>query len=327
MRAGLIRAATACGLFGLMVMGVRPIAELRAQAQSTPQQNPPVTLPAGPKDQKPTDQYSLSVEVPLVNLDVVVADEQGDPITGLKRVNFRVSEDGAAQQVSNFSTPDAAITSVLLVEFSAIGPYGIPVYAQNAIYWADAFLAQLRKDDWVALVSFDMHTRIEADFTQDKRRKSVVVLASGIDTFSKHTLDQTLKRVRETDVTVFPIGVGELLATLRESTNPFGGNLTYLQGKNQMGEFARLTGGRAYFPRFDGEIPGDMQEIAAMLRSQYSLGYTPTNQAKDGKYRKIKVDLVGDDGAPLEVRNQKGKKVKIVVYARQGYTAPKGPMS
>ena len=64
-----------------------------------------------------------------------------------------------------------------------------------------------------------------------------------------------------------------------------------------------------------------MQTIAASLRNQYGLGYAPTSQ--DGKYHKIKVELVAPDGGPLTVTNQKGKKVKFVVYARQGYTASK----
>ena len=70
-----------------------------------------------------------------------------------------------------------------------------------------------------------------------------------------------------------------------------------------------------------------MREVAALLRSQYSVGYSPSNQARDGKYRKVKVEIVGDDGKPLVITNQKGKAVKIVVYTRQGYMAPKGGVS
>ncbi len=85
--------------------------------------------------------------------------------------------------------------------------------------------------------------------------------------------------------------------------------------------FAELTGGQAWTPEFDGQIPEIMRTIAASLRNQYSLGYAPTSQ--DGKYHKIKVELVAPDGGPMTVTNQKGKKVKFVVYARQGYTASK----
>ena len=83
-----------------------------------------------------------------------------------------------------------------------------------------------------------------------------------------------------------------------------------------------MTGGRTWFPRFDGEIPGIMADVAGSLRNEYSLGYISTNPNHDGKYRKIKVELVAPDGGPLTVIDQKGKKRKFQVYARQGYTAP-----
>ena len=370
MRIDFVRAAAAAGLFGLLVMGTAPPGAARAQGQNaqqkpetqTPQQQAPVTVPGAPEGEQKPPQYTMSVEVPLVNLDVVVADDRGDIFTGLKKGNFRVSEDGVPQAISNFATPEAPITAVLLVEFSSRGIFGYPAYAANAVYWADEFVRVLKKDDWVALVSFDMKTRVEVDFTQDKMavhsylsrmivpgfhesnvwdalietldnmkdvkgRKAIVLLASGVDTFSKHTLDQTYKRVKETDVTIFPIGVGEMVAMTRDSLSPYNSNIGYLQAKNEMGEFAKLTGGVAYFPRFDGEIPTDMQSIAGMLRSQYSLGYTPTNQARDGKFRKIKVEVVGEDGKPVELKDKKGKKLKLVVYSREGYLAPKGPVS
>jgi VWFA-related protein len=368
MRAGILRCTTAGGLFALLVLGTAPLDALRAQSQNAPrdaQQKPPVTVPGGPTgDTKPTDQYSMSVEVPLVSLDVVVADEKGDIFTGLKKGNFRVSEDGVNQPITNFGTPEAPITTVLLIEFSSKGLFGYPVYAANAVNWADVFLQLLKKDDWVALVSFDMRTRLEVDFTQDKMavhnylatmlipgfhesnvfdalmetldnlkdvkgRKSIVLLASGIDTFSKHTLDDAYKRVKQTDVTIFPIGVSRALQYYLDGQGVLSGarSVDFYQAENQLGQFAKLTGGHAFFPVFDGEIPGIMQSIAGMLRAQYSLGYTPSNQARDGKYRKIKVEVVGADGQPLEVQDKKGKKMKLVVYARQGYTAPKGPVS
>jgi VWFA-related protein len=364
MRPSLLRAAAAGGLFGLLVMGTAPLAGLRAQAQKA-QQKPPVTVPSAPSgEQKPPEQYTMSVEVPLVTLDVVVADNKGDIYTGLKKGNFRVSEDGVPQPITNFSTPEAPITTVLLIEFSSRGIFGYPAFAANAVTWADEFVSLLKKDDWVALVSFDMRTHIEVDFTQDKRavhdylagmilpgfhesnifdavietldnmkdvkgRKSIVLLASGIDTFSKHTLDDAYKRAKETDVTIFPVGVARPVANYLDNHNMIGasGRLDFYQAENQLREFAKLTGGQAFFPQFEGEIPDDMRNIAAMLRSQYSLGYVPTNQARDGKYRKIKVDVVGSDGQPVELTDKKGKKLKLIVYARQGYTAPKGPVS
>jgi Ca-activated chloride channel homolog len=71
-------------------------------------------------------------------------------------------------------------------------------------------------------------------------------------------------------------------------------------------------------------MPGIFQQAAAFLRNQYSLSYSPTNRARDGKFRKVKIDLVAPDGSPMTVTDQKGKKQKYQLYAREGYTAPKG---
>jgi VWFA-related protein len=160
-----------------------------------------------------------------------------------------------------------------------------------------------------------------------KGRKAVLVLASGIDTFSRLTLDKVMQRIRETDATIFTVGVGEQLFIYAETRNPTGGGfgqqLNFLQAENQLKTFAAMTGGRSWLPRFDGEIPSIMQDVATSLRNQYSMAYSPTNGTLDGKYRKIKVELVAPDGGPLTVLDQKGKKIKFQVYARQGYTAPK----
>jgi VWFA-related protein len=99
------------------------------------------------------------------------------------------------------------------------------------------------------------------------------------------------------------------------------GNMDYLQADNEMKTFASLTGGRAYFPRFEGELPGIFSDIAADIRNQYSISYHPSNTKLDGTYRKLKVELHAPDGGPLKIRDQKGKDVKYIVYAREGYTA------
>jgi len=367
MRTNYLRATLAGGLFAVLLVGTAPLDGLFAQssgAQQDQTQQPPVSVPSAPNEQQKTpDQYTMTVEVPLVTLDVVVADDNGNPVTGLSKGNFRVSEDGVPQSISNFATPDAPITCVMLLETRSPHFGGYPVYMANAVNWSWAFISQLKKDDWLALAYFDMRTHYDVDFTQNKMavrdflstmrmpgfsesnvfdavietldrlkdvkgRKSILLLASGIDTFSKHTWDDTQKRLKQTDVTIFPVSVSQFVEIMQDNgLRPGGANLTFLQADNQMREMARLTGGESFFPRFDGEIPSDMQQIAAMLRSQYSLGYMPTNQTRDGKYRKIKVEAVGTDGKPLEVLNEKHKKLKLVIYARQGYTAPKGPVS
>jgi VWFA-related protein len=320
--------------------------------QQQPQQNP-AKPPQAPPAQSGT---SISVEVPVVTLDVVATTQHGDILTGLKRENFKITDDGVPQTISNFAPTEAPITIVMLMEFSSRGYYNW--FSNQARIWAPAFFPNLQQKDWVALVTFDMKTRTEVDFTQDKNevlnaiyhlyfpgfsesnvfdaildtneklkdvsgKKSILLLASGVDTFSKHTLDQTLKLLRQSDVTIFVIGLDKTYTNFLESHGSTGSHMTYLQAENQMKTFAQLTGGFAWFPQFDGEIPDDMRQVASFLRHQYSLSYSPSGGANDGKFHKVKVELVAPDGGPLTVVDQKGKKQKYVVYAREGYMAPK----
>jgi len=99
------------------------------------------------------------------------------------------------------------------------------------------------------------------------------------------------------------------------------GEMDYLQGDNEMRTFAAMTGGRAYFPRFEGELPELFGDISNDIRNEYSISYHPTNTKLDGTYRKLKVQVVAPDGGQLKVKDQKGKEVKFEVYARDGYTA------
>jgi VWFA-related protein len=97
--------------------------------------------------------------------------------------------------------------------------------------------------------------------------------------------------------------------------------MDYLQADNEMNTFAKLTGGRWFKPRFEGELPGIFRDIAADIRNQYVISYHSSNPKLDGSYRKLKVEVVAPDGGPLKVKDQKGKDVKFSVMAREGYTA------
>src|SRR5262249_3906701 len=214
---------------------------------------------------------------------------------GMKGERVRISGAGVSKTITNFAPTDSPITMVILMEFSARF-YGW--FSYQAKYWADALFPQLQQQDWVALKTFDMKTRLEVDFTQDKNevrnglyhlyfpgfsesnvfgalletvdqlkdvkgKKSILLLASGVDTFSKHTLDQTMKALRQSDSTIFVIGVDKPVSNYMELHGRPGPPMAFLQAENQMKTFAQLTGGRAWFPQFDGELPGIMQEVAA----------------------------------------------------------------
>jgi VWFA-related protein len=324
---------------------------------------PPPPPPPTPKRSEDLPDYSLKVNVPLVNVDVLVTTKDGQFVPGLSKENFRIVEDGVPQSVSKFAVTEAPITAVLLIEFASTN-WPLMVDALNASY---AFASTLKKDDWVAVEYYDMQPHILTDFTQDKRavfgalnqlrmpgfsetnefdalydaldrldrvegKKYVILVSTGVDTFSKLNLDKITKKVKDTkDVTIFPISIGWYLREMCEVqhctgmshgiASPHISTIDYLQADNEMKTFAALTGGRAYFPRFQAEFAEIFHDVGDDIRHQYSLAYSPTNTKLDGTYRKLKVQVVAPDGAPLKVKDQKGKDVKIDVVARDGYTA------
>jgi VWFA-related protein len=316
----------------------------------------PPPAPEKPKKIEGMPDYSIKVDVPLVNLDVLVTTKDGQFIPNLKKDNFKIFEDGAPQTISNFNQSTAPITAVLLVEYASTN-YNYMYEALNASY---NFAATLKPEDWIAVVSYDMRPQILTDFTQDKRavlgalntlripgfsernlfdalydtidrvenlegRKYIILVSTGKDTFSKLNLDQILKKLKNTqNVTIYAVSIGRALREMMEARMGASGGLIttdWLQADNQMNTFAHMTGGRAYFPRFDGELPEIFHDIGNDIRNQYTIAYHPTNPKLDGSYRKLKVELVAPDGGPLKVKDQKGKDVKFQIYARDGYTA------
>jgi VWFA-related protein len=223
------------------------------------------------------------------------------------------------------------------------------------------FLETLKPEDYVAVVAYDMRPEILSDFSTDKReaqqamsrlqfaafsesnlydavvdtaermseiegRKAIVLISSGMDTFSKITFGQTRRRLQLAGVPIYAIG---LMQAIRERADAMGylgsiARMDFLQADNQMRTFAKETGGMSFFPRFYGEFPAIFANIAYSLRNQYSLAYQPSNQAKDGTFREIKVELINPaNNEKLRIVNEKGKSLKYQIIAKSGYSAPR----
>ena len=312
----------------------------------------PPPAPAAPKVKNPEGMatYSLRIEVPEVTVDVgVLLEKTHQFVPGLKPANFRVYEDGVQQKVAGFKRVEAPITALMICEFAA-NSYSFIYDMRNAAF---AFAQQLRPQDYVALMTFDMRTQIQLDFTQDKRqfveainslripgfsetnvfdalyegldrleriqgRKYIILIASGVDTFSKLTLDKILKKVKASqDITIYTVSTGGFARAMSRR----GDSLTFLQGDNEMKTFASLTGGASYFPRFTGEMPDIFSEVNQNIRSKYELVYHPSNAKQDGTYRKLRVELVDDEGQPLRIQDEKHKPLKYDIITRDGYRA------
>jgi VWFA-related protein len=327
--------------------------------KDTGDEAPPPPAPAAPKIVNPVGMNipTLRIEVPEVNVDVgVLLEKTHQFVPGLKPSNFRVYEDGVEQKVIGFKRVEAPITALLLCEFAA-NSYTFIYDMRNSAF---TFVNQLHPQDYVALMTFDMNTQIMTDFTTDKRqlmeainslripgfsetnlfdalyegidrldrvegRKYIILIASGRDTFSKLTLDKILKKVREShDITIFTVSTG---GAMRAMTEGGGGmrsqmrDMDFLQADNEMRTFASITGGMSFFPRFSGEMPDIFNEINQNIRAKYELVYHPTNPKQDGSYRKLRVELVDDEGQPLRMQDEKHKQLKYDIIARDGYRA------
>ena len=329
--------------------------------KDTPDETPP-PAPAAPQFKNPEGlgNVTLHVSVPEVTIDVgVLLEKTHQFVPGLKPSNFRVYEDGVQQKVEGFKRTEAPITALILMEYASRG-FSFRIQALNT---ALAFAQQLRPQDYVAMMTFDLNTHIVTDFTQDKKQiqegmqmlenevyqpaafsdifdalnesldrlervegqKYIILIASGVDTFSKLTFDKIEKRVKAShDTTIFTISTDGLFEALTGGSGGMMGgirDMTYLQADNEMKSFSDWTGGMHFAPRFTGELPDDVRAINETIRAKYELIYHPTNAKQDGTWRKIRVELVDDEGQPLRMQDEKKKPLKYDIITRDGYRA------
>ncbi len=335
----------------------------RPKNKDTGTEAEPAKIPSklGKKPDLPPGSPTFRSDVTAVNLDVAVLDSRGRFIPNIPAGNFRVLEDNVPQKIASFEKSEAPMTVCMVIEFSNLFQNYYSETWYQTLTASYGFLDTLKPDDYVAVVAYDMRPEILSDFSTDKRnaheamqrlriagfseanlydaltdtaermtgiegRRSIVLLSSGIDTFSKLTFDKTRKILQNAGVPIYAIGMMQAIRIRAEAAGYMGSiaQLDFLQADNQLRTFAKETGGQAFFPRFYGEFPSIFGAIADALRNQYSLTYQPSNQARDGKFRKIKVELVDPaNNQPLRVSDEKGKPVKYTIVAKSGYTAPR----
>ena len=291
---------------------------------------------------------ALSIDVDLVNFDVVVTDKDNNPISGLEKEHFKIFDDNVEQTVSNFSPTDAPLTVVILAEFGDTFGY----YYDDVVGPAAGFIQSMRPDDWGALVAFDIRPEILTDFTKDKEalfdglrrmripayretclydavydtlqrldnvdgKKAIFLLATGLDTFSKKNYSEALRKAETSDTMIYSIGMGQLARLYLDHRMAPEDSITFLQADNVMRSLAEATGGKSFLPRFAGEYPSIYEMVGASLRNQYSLGFIPKVRKTDGKLHKLRVEV-----PQLDV-NKDGKPDKLKVQHKRGYYAPK----
>lgn len=330
-----------------------------------PEELPPIQTRQ--RQEAPQDMALFTTETNVVTVDVAVLDDQGRFIPKIPQGNFMVMEDDVPQQIQSFGVSQAPMTVALLIEFNArFQQYWTETWYQT-LAAAYGFTETLRPEDWVAVIAYDLRPEILSDFTKDRRktyqalqrlrttgfseanlfdaladtcermkgiegRKSIVLISTGVDTFSKLNYGQARRIVQDAGVVIYPIGMMQMMRQLADAygafSGPWGGaaRMDFLQADNQLRTFAAESGGMAFFPRFYGEFPNIFQAVHYSMRNQYTLTYVPSNQQKDGKWRKIKVRLIDPTNPKNDLRmvaGKKNKRVKYQIVARSGYRAPR----
>ncbi len=258
-----------------------------------------------PGDITPATGPTFRSDVNAVTVDVAVLDNKGRFIPRIPPGNFRILEDDVPQKISAVNMGEAPMTVAMVIEFSNL----YQQYWSNGwfetLQASYGFLETLKPEDYVAVIAYDLRPEILSDFSTDKRqayeamqrlriaafsesnlydalvdtadrmseiegRKSIVLIASGVDTFSKLTFDKTRKA----------IGIMQALREIYDARgwmSPIQ-RLDFLQADNQMRTFAKETGGQAFLPRFFGEFPNIYRAIHDAMRNQYTISPPPTSR-------------------------------------------------
>ncbi len=276
----------------------------------------------------------IRVDSTLVLIPVTVTDPLNRFVTGLEKENFRVFEDKAEQQLVQFSSEDAPL-SVGLV-FDCSGSMGNKL--EKSRQAVAQFFKTANPEDEFFLVEFSDRAEMAVKFTtsleeiqnrltftQSKGRtalldgvylalhsmkkarnprKALLIISDGGDNNSRYTESEIKNLVREADVQIYAIGIFEPVATRGRTAEE-------LAGPSLLSEIAEQTGGRHFPVENLNELPDIAAKIGIELRNQYILGYSPKNQDRNGKYRRVQVKLVQPRGLP-----------PLRAFWRMGYYAP-----
>jgi Ca-activated chloride channel family protein len=276
----------------------------------------------------------IRVDTTLVLVPVTVTDARHRYVLGLDKENFRILEDGAEQQIKQFSGEDAPLSVGFVVDISGSIGSKIDLCRQAVVQ----FLKTMNTADEAFLVTFSDHAQVIAPLTREtdkmanqlmsvptggmtalfdgvfaglhemkkaqNPRKTLVVISDGGDNNSAFSAKEVLEKALEAGVQIYAMGVFE-------PVGPFGLSIEEQRGPRLLSNISEQTGGRAFAASSLSQLPEVAARIAVELRNQYLLAFSPSNQARDGAYRKLEVKLSEPNGM-----------AGLVARWRLGYYAP-----
>jgi len=274
-------------------------------------------------------QTPIRRDVNLVLVHASIFDSSGNVVTGLQQQNFRVYEDKVEQKISVFHNTDIPITLGILIDNSGSMRLKLPRVSAAALTFVKTSNPQ--DEDFIVNFNDEYYLDMDKDFSSDpkdlqealdrieargmtalydalvgsldhlkkgtKDKKVILIITDGEDDASRETLQFAVRAAQESNAVIYAIGLfaDDSRAEKRK-------------GESALKEITKATGGVAYFPETVDQVESLCTAIAKDIRNQYTIGYYPTNTAKDGGYRTVKIEV--KPGAGLTVR------------AKPGYFAP-----
>lgn len=273
----------------------------------------------------------LKIDTDLVNLNVRVIDRNNRPVGNVGQNEFQVFENGVPQPIFSFTTEEVPVSYGLAIDTSGSlrSQLGQVIEAGKVIINSnkpgdETFLVRFISSDKIEQVEDftsnkeELIDSLDSFFTEggqtavvdavyvssehvaqykkgndsDRRRRALIVVTDGEDRGSQYNQEDLFDRLREEDVQIYVIGFVNELDTerglIRKSSRD--------KAVNLINRLAKETGGRAFFPESLSDLPKIADEIVRDLRTQYVISYSPTNKARDGSYRAIRVTVADATG-------------------------------
>lgn len=302
-------------------------------AQEKPPAKPePSPSPAGDvqkQGKEVPDNTTLTTNVDLVNLTVTVTDTYGRYVSGLNKNAFAIFDEKQPQEITFFSDDDAPVSVGVIFDVSGSMSGDKIKRARDAL---SRFIQTSHNSDEYFLIGFNQRAQLLLDKTRDGNavldkltfvqtrgqtalydacylgvekvqrglhpKRALLLISDGQDNNSRYTFTELRKLLKESDVTLYGIGI---------LSGSDAGSSMGMEGQGILDELANVSGGKAFFPRSAAEMDDIFEQIALELRHQYSIGYRPPNFVSDGKWHKIKVKVTPPRGLPrLFVRSKEG---------------------
>src|SRR5579871_23483 len=273
----------------------------------------------------------IRMNVDVVLVPVTVTDPMNRLVTGLEKDDFQIFENSGEQRISSFASEDAPVSIGVIFDLSGSMTSKL-IRARESIL---QFVKTANPEDEFFVIGFNDRPELIEDFTSSvediqarlatvrsghrtalldaiyfgltkmkearHERKALLVVSDGGDNRSRYTEGELRAQVRESDVELYSIGIFDPYApTPEERTGP-----------QLLNDLSEETGGRLFRVDDIAEMSDIAEKISTELRNQYVIGYTPKNNSRDGKWRKVKVKLSPPSGLP-----------PLTVHARTGYYAP-----